>query len=60
MAAVVGAIFVSGVSAAACSLPFEYVIIQINKMQPDAEGKYPYTSFLDCAVETFKAGQEDL
>jgi len=25
-------------------------------MQPDAEGKYPYTGSLDCAVKTFKAG----
>jgi hypothetical protein len=42
--------------AAACSLPFEYVMIQIKKRQPDGEEKYPYTGFVDCAVKTFKAG----
>lgn len=50
------AIFVSIIYAAACSLPVEYVMIQIQNMQPDAEGKYPYTGFLDCAVKTYKAG----
>jgi solute carrier family 25 oxoglutarate transporter 11 len=25
-------------------------------MQPDAEGKYPYTGSLDCAAKTLKAG----
>jgi len=47
---------VSVVFAAACSLPFEYVMIQINKMQPDAKGKYPYTGYVDCAVKTLIAG----
>lgn len=51
-----GASSVSGFFAAACSLPFDYVKTQIQKMQPDAEGKYPYTGSLDCAVKTFKAG----
>ncbi|AET04229.1 carrier protein [Medicago truncatula] len=35
--------------AAACSFPVEYVMT-------DAEGKYPYTGYLDCAVKTFQAG----
>lgn len=25
-------------------------------MQPNAEGKYPYTGSLDCAMQTLKAG----
>lgn len=56
MTTVVGASSVSGFFAAACSLPFDYVKTQIQKMQPDAEGKYPYTGSLDCAVKTFKSG----
>jgi len=47
---------VSIVFAAACSLPFEYAMIQIKKMQPDADGNYPYNGCLDCAVKTFKGG----
>ncbi|EYU39263.1 hypothetical protein MIMGU_mgv1a010902mg [Erythranthe guttata] len=53
---VVGASTVSGFFAAACSLPFDYVKTQIQKMQPDAQGKYPYTGSVDCVVKTFKAG----
>ncbi|XP_050218700.1 mitochondrial dicarboxylate/tricarboxylate transporter DTC [Mercurialis annua] len=53
---VVGASAVSGFFAAACSLPFDYVKTQIQKMQPDAQGKYPYTGSLDCAMKTLKAG----
>ncbi|KAG4999922.1 hypothetical protein JHK87_020994 [Glycine soja] len=55
-ATVLGASSVSGFFAAACSLPFDYVKTQIQKMQPDADGKYPYTGSVDCAVKTFKAG----
>lgn len=51
-----GASSVSGFFAAACSLPFDYVKTQIQKMQPDASGKYPYTGSLDCVVKTFKSG----
>lgn len=25
-------------------------------MQPDADGKYPYTGSVDCAIKTFKSG----
>ncbi|KAL6619908.1 hypothetical protein ACP70R_035047 [Stipagrostis hirtigluma subsp. patula] len=53
---VLGASAVSGFFASACSLPFDYVKTQIQKMQPDANGKYPYTGSLDCAVKTFKSG----
>lgn len=52
----VGASTVSGFFASACSLPFDYVKTQIQKMQPDAEGKYPYKGSLDCALKTLKAG----
>ncbi|KAI5675090.1 hypothetical protein M9H77_06040 [Catharanthus roseus] len=55
-ATVIGASSVSGFFAAACSLPFDYVKTQIQKMQPDAEGKYPYTGSLDCALKTLKSG----
>ncbi|KZV25693.1 mitochondrial dicarboxylate/tricarboxylate transporter DTC [Dorcoceras hygrometricum] len=55
-ATVIGASTVSGFFAAACSLPFDYVKTQIQKMQPDASGKYPYTGSLDCAMKTLKAG----
>ncbi|KAG9136305.1 hypothetical protein Leryth_003905 [Lithospermum erythrorhizon] len=55
-ATVLGASSVSGFFAAACSLPFDYVKTQIQKMQPDAAGKYPYTGSLDCAMKTLKAG----
>jgi len=53
---VVGASAVSGFFASACSLPFDYVKTQIQKMQPDANGKYPYSGSIDCFVKTFKAG----
>ncbi|GJY28522.1 mitochondrial dicarboxylate/tricarboxylate transporter DTC [Tanacetum coccineum] len=55
-ATIVGASSVSGFFAAACSLPFDYVKTQIQKMQPDAEGKLPYTGSLDCTMKTLKAG----
>lgn len=51
-----GASTVSGFFAAACSLPFDYVKTQIQKMQPDASGRYPYTGALDCAMKTLKSG----
>ncbi|KAK6925772.1 Mitochondrial substrate/solute carrier [Dillenia turbinata] len=51
-----GASTVSGFVAAACSLPFDFVKTQIQKMQPDAEGKFPYAGSLDCAMKTLKAG----
>jgi hypothetical protein len=51
-----GASAISGFFAAACSLPFDFVKTQIQKMQPDATGKYPYTGSLDCAMQTLKSG----
>nr|KAJ0206606.1 hypothetical protein LSAT_V11C500240690 [Lactuca sativa] len=51
-----GASYVSRFFAATSSLPFDYVKTQIQKMQPNAEGKFPYTGSLDCAMKTLKAG----
>lgn len=51
-----GTIFVATFPAAVCCLPFEYVMIEIKKMQPDDKGKYPYTGYVDCAVKTLIAG----
>lgn len=51
-----GASAVSGFFASACSLPFDYVKTQIQKMQPDANGKYPYSGSLDCVMKTLKSG----
>ncbi|XP_068647564.1 mitochondrial dicarboxylate/tricarboxylate transporter DTC-like [Aristolochia californica] len=53
---VIGASAVSGFFASACSLPFDYVKTQIQKMQPDANGKYPYTGSIDCTMKTLRAG----
>ena len=54
--AIVHASTFSGFFAAACSLPFDYVKTQIQKMQHDAEGKLPYYGSLDCALKTLKSG----
>ncbi|CAL4958883.1 unnamed protein product [Urochloa decumbens] len=56
LSTVLGASAVSGFFASACSLPFDYVKTQIQKMQPDANGKYPYTGSLDCVMKTLKSG----
>ncbi|MFS7969592.1 putative mitochondrial carrier domain superfamily [Helianthus anomalus] len=53
---ILGASTVSVIFAAACILPFDYVKTQIQKMQPDAEGKYPYIGSLDCTLKTLKSG----
>ncbi|KAH9561982.1 hypothetical protein CY35_05G049800 [Sphagnum magellanicum] len=53
---VIGASAVSGFFASACSLPFDYVKTQIQKMQPGPDGKFPYTGSLDCAMQTLKTG----
>ncbi|KAF9615850.1 hypothetical protein IFM89_026738 [Coptis chinensis] len=36
--------------------PFDYVKSQIQKMQPNATGKYSYSGSLDCVLKTWKAG----
>ncbi|XP_024373536.1 mitochondrial dicarboxylate/tricarboxylate transporter DTC [Physcomitrium patens] len=47
---------VSGFFASACSLPFDYVKTQVQKMQPGPDGKYPYTGSVDCALKTLAQG----
>lgn len=53
---VVGASAVSGFFASACSLPFDYVKTQIQKQKPGPDGKLPYSSSMDCAMQTLKQG----
>lgn len=55
-ATVLGASSISGFFASASSLPFDYVKTKIQKMEPDAEGKYPYKGSLDCTMKTLKSG----
>jgi len=47
-----GAAGVSGFFASACSLPFDFVKTRIQRMKPDAQGKVPYTGFVDCFAKT--------
>ena len=35
------------------SLPFDFVKTRIQKMEKGPDGKYPYKSSIDCAVQTF-------
>lgn len=42
---------IAGFFAAACSLPFDFVKTRLQKMTPDAAGKYPYSGFVDCAMK---------
>eukprot|EP00899_Mesostigma_viride_P013004 jgi/Mesvir1/21704/Mv04123-RA.1 len=53
---VVVASAVSGFFASACSLPFDYVKTQIQKQSPGPDGKLPFKSPMDCALQTLKAG----
>jgi len=48
------AALVSGFFASACSLPFDYVKTQIQKMQPLPDGTMPYKGLVDCAVQTVR------
>jgi solute carrier family 25 oxoglutarate transporter 11 len=54
---VLGGAMLAGLMAAACSLPFDYVKTQLQKMKPDpATGKMPYTGAVDCALKTLAEG----
>lgn len=54
---VIGAAMIAGFFASACSLPFDYVKTQIQKMKPDpVTGELPYKSPIDCALKTLRAG----
>ncbi|PHT29363.1 Mitochondrial dicarboxylate/tricarboxylate transporter DTC [Capsicum baccatum] len=45
-----------GIMLFSLSLPLDYVKTQIQKIQPDAEGKLPLLGSFDCAMKTLKAG----
>jgi solute carrier family 25 (mitochondrial oxoglutarate transporter), member 11 len=54
---VLGSAMIAGFFASACSLPFDYVKTQLQKMKPDpATGKLPYTGAVDCAMKTLREG----
>jgi Mitochondrial carrier protein len=42
---------IAGFFAAACSLPFDFVKTRMQRMKPDAQGKVPYSGFVDCAAK---------
>ncbi|KAL1330773.1 hypothetical protein AAHE18_12G134100 [Arachis hypogaea] len=52
----IGACAISSFIGCALSLPFDYVKTQLQTMQPDAYGKYPYTGSFDCVRKTLKTG----
>uniref|UniRef100_A0A7S2J2T0 Mitochondrial 2-oxoglutarate/malate carrier protein n=1 Tax=Zooxanthella nutricula TaxID=1333877 RepID=A0A7S2J2T0_9DINO len=51
---IAGASAISGLVGAVFSLPFDYVKMQIQRMQPDASGKLPFDGTLDCVQKTLK------
>jgi len=54
---VFGAAAVGGLAASICSLPFDYVKTQVQRMAPDpATGKMPYKGPVDCALKTIAEG----
>lgn len=53
---VAGGAFIAGFFASVCSLPFDYVKTQMQKMKPGPDGKMPYSSSGDCALKTLKEG----
>ena len=54
---VLGSAMIAGFFAAACSLPFDYVKTQLQRMKPDPKtGQYPYSGAADCVLKTFKEG----
>jgi len=53
---VLGGAFIAGIVASACSLPFDYVKTQMQKMKPGADGKMPYSGSMACAADIWKTG----
>ncbi len=53
---VMGGAAIAGFFASACSLPFDYVKTQMQKMKPGPDGKMPYSSAGDCALKTLQQG----
>lgn len=54
MVAVGCASTIAGVTAAASSMPFDFVKTQVQNMKPGADGKMPYTGMKDCALQTIR------
>lgn len=52
---VLGGAAIAGFFASACSLPFDYVKTQMQKMKPNPDGTMPYKNGLDCAIKHVKA-----
>ncbi|KAF7121435.1 hypothetical protein RHSIM_Rhsim13G0232400 [Rhododendron simsii] len=50
-----GAGLVSGFFASVCSIPYMNVCSTMMSAKPDANGKSPYSSFLDCAIKSLKS-----
>ena len=55
-AVVLGGASLAGFAASVCSLPFDYVKTQLQRMKPDANGKMPYAGPIDCALKTLAEG----
>jgi solute carrier family 25 oxoglutarate transporter 11 len=55
-AVIFGASSIAGFFASACSLPFDYVKTQMQKMKPLPDGTMPFSSSMDCAAKTLKEG----
>ena len=54
---ILGSAGVAGFFASACSLPFDYVKTQLQKMKPDPKtGQLPYTGAVDCVLKTLREG----
>lgn len=46
---------IAGVTAAASSMPFDFVKTQMQQMRPRADGTMPYTSMRDCVMQTLQS-----
>jgi len=55
-ACVFGASSIAGFFASAFSLPFDFVKTQMQKQKPDANGKLPFKSSMDCAMKMVAEG----
>lgn len=47
---------IAGFFASAFSLPFDFVKTMVQNQKPDAQGRLPYKSSLDCVVKTLAEG----
>jgi len=53
-ATTIGSAMLAGFVASGCSLPFDFVKTRMQKMEKGPDGKYPYKSPMDCAMQTLK------